>query len=119
MIAAVRKWIIAARGIDLLIVGLWLVAAALDFQSSGWGEGVYLRLTLAFFWFIVADTKIESRLRSNQVILTTPVEASADMRTAAHQVAQLRTALLAAGLTPDQASKQIADLIVASNDGAS
>jgi hypothetical protein len=126
-VKAIRSWIIAAGTVDLVIIWLWLAAAALRFESGGWGDGVWLRLVLAFSWFVVVDNKISARLKPNQAVVTAPtdrgplhpIEPSSDMRQAARAMTEMRASLIHAGYTPEQASRQIADVIAASNQGES
>jgi hypothetical protein len=58
-------------------------------------------------------------LQKNQAIVTASIEPSADIREAARSMTEIRVALIASGYTPEQASRQIADMIAASQGGAS
>jgi uncharacterized membrane protein len=55
----------------------------------------------------------------NQAVISASIEPSADMREAARSMTEIRVALIAAGYTPEQASRQIADVIAAGQRGAS
>ena len=96
--------------------------AAILLMITGWVVfflGRFEWSALCFMWGWLLDTEEQPSLRPNQAVVTAPIEPSALHREWAHSVMQMRAALINEGMSPDQATKALAEMIAAQSRGDS